>query len=111
MIGDTNLFIIEREPMKGEIEIMIAEISARGKKYGFEGLILMLLYGINFININTFVAKISFDNIISMRMFNKIGFTEISRSEVFKEVTLEKVVTTEWTDFLNKFVKYEIQYC
>lgn len=43
MIGDTNLFL--QNSQGAEIEIMIADEASRGKKRGWESVILMLLYG------------------------------------------------------------------
>ena len=34
-------------------------------------------------------------------MFEKLQFEEISRSEVFSEVTLSAKVTSDWTNFLR----------
>ena len=109
MIGDTNIFITDNEIAAGEIEIMIAEESARGKKFGWEAVILMFLYGIHHINLKLIEAKISLTNDISIKMFKKLGFEEKSVSEVFQEVTLEKKVNDEWIEWLNKEVKYKIQ--
>ena len=53
MIGDTNLFIsrdkdVENDQniLSAEVEIMVAEESQRGKKFGFNVLCLMMNYGI-----------------------------------------------------------------
>ncbi|CAB3220939.1 unnamed protein product [Arctia plantaginis] len=111
MIGDTNIFIVDQEYAIGEIEIMIAEPSARGKKLGWEAVILMLLYGIQYIQLKVFEAKISLSNEISINMFKKLGFQEKSRSEIFQEITLEKEVSMEWIEWLSKEVQYKIKSC
>ncbi|KAJ8733848.1 hypothetical protein PYW07_014399 [Mythimna separata] len=111
MIGDTNIFITDNELEAGEIEIMIAEEAARGKKLGWEAVILMFLYGIQHINLKLIEAKIALSNNISIKMFKKLGFEEKSISEVFQEVTLEKKVDDEWIEWLNKQAQYEIQTC
>ncbi|XP_063546238.1 alpha/beta-tubulin-N-acetyltransferase 9 [Cydia strobilella] len=109
MIGDTNIFIKDSDSSTGEIEIMIGEMTARGKRLGWEAVILMLLYGIKDINLKHFEAKISMKNLISIAMFQKLGFEEISRSDVFEEVTLAKAVSEEWTEWLQKQYLYQIQ--
>lgn len=111
MIGDTNIFITDIEFAAGEIEIMIAEESARGNKFGWEAVILMILYGIQHIHLQSLEAKISLTNDISIKMFKKLGFEEKSVSEVFQEVTLEKKVNDEWIEWLNKEVQYKILTC
>ncbi|XP_030029694.1 N-acetyltransferase 9-like protein [Manduca sexta] len=109
MIGDTNIFITDKENGVGEIEIMIAEETARGKKMGWEAVILMLLYGAKFIKLNFYEAKISLVNNISIEMFKKIGFKEKSKSDIFQEITLSKQVCKEWIQWLQENACYEIQ--
>ncbi|XP_045509295.1 N-acetyltransferase 9 isoform X2 [Colias croceus] len=109
MIGDTNIFLTDKDQAQGEIEIMIAEKSARGKKMGWETVILMLLYGIEYINLKKYEAKISLSNEKSIKMFYKLGFEEQSRSEVFQEVTLYKEISTEWTTWLKEQCGYKIE--
>ena len=46
MIGDVNLFLNDVDDIHcGEIEIMIAEITARRKGYGIEALCTFVRYG------------------------------------------------------------------
>ncbi|XP_031985195.1 N-acetyltransferase 9 isoform X4 [Corvus moneduloides] len=46
MVGDVNLFLTNAEdPTLGEIEIMIAEPSYRGRGFGKEATLLMMAYG------------------------------------------------------------------
>lgn len=48
MIGDTNLFFNQSDEFNSaEVEIMIADVACRGKKRGWEAMILMLLYGMH----------------------------------------------------------------
>lgn len=84
-----------------EIEIMIADEASRGKKRGWESVVLMLLYGAETLNINKFWAKIKSDNAVSIKMFEKLGFREVERSEVFREITLEKEASSDWTSWLH----------
>lgn len=109
MIGDTNIFIINSEIGIGEIEIMIAEKTARGKKLGWEAVILMLIYSIKHIKQKVFEAKILLENTISIEMFKKLGFVEKTRSEVFQEITLEKEVCDSWLKWLEDQFQLDIQ--
>ncbi|XP_054702941.1 alpha/beta-tubulin-N-acetyltransferase 9 isoform X3 [Grus americana] len=46
MVGDVNLFLTDTEdPTLGEIEIMIAEPSYRGRGFGKEATLMMMSYG------------------------------------------------------------------
>ncbi|XP_074463846.1 alpha/beta-tubulin-N-acetyltransferase 9 isoform X2 [Larus michahellis] len=46
MVGDVNLFLTDAEdPTLGEIEIMIAEPSYRGRGFGKEATLMMMSYG------------------------------------------------------------------
>ncbi|XP_014212001.1 N-acetyltransferase 9-like protein [Copidosoma floridanum] len=97
MIGDTNFYLNDPDNENfAEIEIMIAELSNRGKGLGWESVVLMMRYGIENLNIQKYTAKISMDNQISLKMFNKLGFVETSKSQVFQEVTVEKQVSSDW---------------
>lgn len=109
MIGDTNLFFVnEYSTLVAEAEIMIAEASARGCRRGWEAMCLMLLYGINHIDVKQFVVKISMVNLRSIQMFLKLGFVETSRSSVFQEITFEKIVDEEWKSMLSKNVQFDV---
>ncbi|XP_020288005.1 N-acetyltransferase 9-like protein isoform X2 [Pseudomyrmex gracilis] len=102
MIGDTNLFFNDpQEPKVAEIEIMIADEASRGKKRGWESVILMINYGIETLNIDKFRAKIKSDNAMSIKMFGKLGFQEVERSEVFQEITFEKEASSDWINWLR----------
>ncbi|XP_076263661.1 microtubule-associated Nat9 isoform X1 [Rhynchophorus ferrugineus] len=110
MIGDTNLFFATPEDrICAEAEIMIAEQSARGKKYGWEAMLLMFLYAIKTLDVKQFVVKVSFDNTPSINMFQKMGFVELSRSQIFQEVTLSKLVDDNWKIWIELCLgKFEI---
>lgn len=110
MIGDTNLFL--RGDNEAEAEIMIAEQAWRGKGRGWESILLMLKYGMDLIKVETFQAKIKKDNLASVKMFSKIGFKEISRSEIFGEITFECKADSEFQKWLNENTNCSIEsYC
>ncbi|XP_067671120.1 N-acetyltransferase 9-like protein isoform X1 [Haliotis asinina] len=93
MVGDVNLFFNEEgEKHVAEIEIMVAESSARGRGLGKEALLSMMRYGVAVLGLTKITAKIGYSNSPSLAMFNKLGFIEVSRSDMFKEVTLELMV-------------------
>ncbi|KAJ3331996.1 N-acetyltransferase 9 [Blyttiomyces sp. JEL0837] len=79
MIGDVNLYFNDHDdPHNGEIEVMIAESEARKKGYALEALQL-------------FTPKISLSNDASRRLFTeKLRYSEVSVSEIFQEVTLQR---------------------
>ena len=92
MVGDTNLFLSNADTNTitgtiAEVEIMIAEESQRGKKLGYHALTLMMNYAIEHLRINQFEAKIKCDNEPSINLFQKLGFKEKTRSQVFNEIT------------------------
>lgn len=91
MIGDVNLFLLEKS--LAEIEIMIAEKEFHRMGYGLKGVKGMIFYGIKYLNINHFTCKIGFANISSQKLFENLGFVERSRSEFFQEVELHYQVT------------------
>lgn len=89
MVGDVNIFLTDpSDPSLAELEIMIAETNYRGKGLGKEVTGMMMCYGINKLGIRKFEVKIGLDNKVSIAMFKKFHFYELSVSEVFREVTL-----------------------
>ncbi|XP_076225502.1 N-acetyltransferase 9-like protein [Nomia melanderi] len=111
MIGDTNLFFndLDRKDT-AEVEIMIANIAYRNKKRGWEAIIIMLLYGIDMLNVTKFTAKIKCDNEKSIKMFTKLEFHEVQKSQIFQEFTFEKVVNPNWRNWLYSHITGQIQY-
>lgn len=106
MVGDTNLFFAnEADRVVAEAEIMIAEPWARGKKLGWNAMILMLLYGIMELNVKQYLVKIGLDNNVSIKMFANMGFVETSVSQVFQEITMNKIVDDMWISWLNQSAK------
>eukprot|EP01091_Cochliopodium_minus_P015918 TRINITY_DN5796_c0_g1_i1.p1 TRINITY_DN5796_c0_g1~~TRINITY_DN5796_c0_g1_i1.p1 ORF type:complete len:177 (-),score=53.58 TRINITY_DN5796_c0_g1_i1:4-534(-) len=92
MCGDVNLFFHEYENEGenkrevAEIEIMIAEKESRRKGIAFEALFLMMYYAVEHLNTKKFVAKINFDNSGSISLFKKLGYEEVSGSEVLEKI-------------------------
>lgn len=104
LIGDTNLFLTSSQDNNqkcAEIEIMIAEPEARSKGYGLQATSLMLNYGMQYLKIKLFFAKIGMNNYKSLKMFEKLHFKEQERSIVFQEITMLKTVTSEWHKWLE----------
>ncbi|XP_063963417.1 N-acetyltransferase 9-like protein isoform X2 [Lytechinus pictus] len=103
MCGDVNLFFNDHEvPSQAEIEIMVAESSCRGKGYGKEALLIMMYYGVDFLKVSRFIAKIGEKNTVSLGLFKKLGFQEVSVSKVFQEVTLDLEVKGQFHDWLKE---------
>lgn len=102
MVGDTNLFLTDPEDRTlAEAEIMIAEPAFRGARRGWEAMLLMLRYGLEYLGITRYQAKIGEANTASINMFTKMHFAEVGRSEVFQEVTLEVTADETWRNWLR----------
>ena len=88
MVGDVNLYFNDHDDAHAaEIEIMIADVSARRKGLARESLLLMMGFAMEAFETKTFVAKIGFANEKSQRLFSQLGFAKRSASEVFRETT------------------------
>ncbi|KAL7373079.1 hypothetical protein ABVT39_027111 [Epinephelus coioides] len=93
MVGDVNIFLTDpTDPSLAELEIMIAEPSYRGRGIGKEVTCMMMSYGVTKLGVKKFEVKIGLDNKVSIAMFKKLHFQEVSVCKVFKEVTLEMPV-------------------
>lgn len=109
LVGDTNLFLGNSDDgfKVAEAEIMISSIGDRGKGFGKEAMLQMLRYAVDLLGIEKFQAKIGIENEKSIRMFEKIGFEEEGRSEVFKEVTLAKIVDNKFKVWLHDSLEFK----
>uniref|UniRef100_A0AAG5DIH2 N-acetyltransferase domain-containing protein n=1 Tax=Anopheles atroparvus TaxID=41427 RepID=A0AAG5DIH2_ANOAO len=125
LVGDTNIFLLSRaeddeallgqaeeEDSKGrtgEIEIMIAEATVRGKRYGWEATLLMLLFGVEYLHIRQYLAITKDTNSKAMQMFERMKFRETKRTPVFQEVTFARTVDKSWMEWLkNELGSYTI---
>lgn len=83
----------------GEVTIMIAEPLARRKGFGQETMMLMMNYCIESLKIRKFVALIGEKNSASVKLFEKLGFSEVEKT-YFGEWKYEKVVIeSDWEHF------------
>ncbi|XP_076122870.1 alpha/beta-tubulin-N-acetyltransferase 9 [Alosa pseudoharengus] len=89
MVGDVNIFLTDPDDHSlAEVEVMIAEPGYRGRGLGKEVTQMMLCYAVNRLGVRKFEAKIALNNTVSIALFKKLGFGELSVSEVFGEMTL-----------------------
>ena len=91
MVGDVNLFWNDHDDEVGtaEVEIMVAEPESRRKGIAREALRMMVAYASTDLRTTRFRAKIGYDNHASVALFRSLGFAEVSRSDIFREATLE----------------------
>lgn len=75
MVGDCNLYINGVfDEGEAEIEIMIAEQSARRKGIASVALRVMMTYANVELAVTRFIAKIKADNVPSRKLFQKLHF-------------------------------------
>ena len=88
MVGDTNLFLQLDNcgRLTAEAEIMIAETKVRKQGLGLESMCLMLLYGMDQLEVKRYQVKIKEDNEPSIKMFEKLGFLKTAEKNVFGEI-------------------------
>lgn len=85
MVGDVNLFVDNSEK-SAEVEVMIAEPSARRLGVASEAVSILIAYGSENLKIKDFFARITDDNEASLALFEKkLNFEKESHSEVFGE--------------------------
>ncbi|XP_050079117.1 alpha/beta-tubulin-N-acetyltransferase 9 [Anopheles maculipalpis] len=120
LVGDTNIFLQsnteaeDTDPtdrrLLGEIEIMIAEPSARGKRYGWEATLLMLVFGVERLHLRQYIAITKDTNERAIRMFERMKFRETKRTPIFQEVSFGRPVEEDWIAWLKQEVgSYRIE--
>ena len=95
MVGDVNMFMHDPDDAtNAELEIMIAEKDARGKGIGKEAVQLMMHYGLtcSCLGITRFFVKIHETNLVSLKLFELLGFVEVNYVPAFQEHELAFVV-------------------
>ena len=100
--------------MQAELDIMIAEESARGKGMGSEASRIMLWYGSHHLNIRRFFAKIKKENDASKGLFeHRLGFKEIAFVECFGEHEYERreECSEDMVDKLQKELGFQVREC
>ncbi|KAM9209021.1 alpha/beta-tubulin-N-acetyltransferase 9 [Dugong dugon] len=101
MAGDVNLFLTDPgDPAVGEIEVMIAEPSCRGRGFGTEAVLMMMSYGVTKLGLTKFEAKIGQGNEPSIHLFQKLHFEQVAVSSVFQEMTLRLAVSEPMRQWL-----------
>lgn len=85
---------------------MIAEKSARCQGHAKRAVSLMLMFGIEKLQLTRFKACIKRSNSSSIAMFcDRLGFTVDSVSEVFDQVTVVASVTDDLVRLLKRLVE------
>eukprot|EP00924_Labyrinthula_sp_SR-Ha-C_P001126 augustus_masked-scaffold_7-processed-gene-14.52-mRNA-1 protein AED:0.35 eAED:0.35 QI:0/-1/0/1/-1/1/1/0/172 len=97
MVGDVNMFfhdyLIENdiEYGVGEVEVMIAEKTARRKGIAIEAVTLILKYAKETLGTRKVVAKVGAGNVPSLNLFrDRLDFDTDGKPNVFNEVALTK---------------------
>jgi len=81
LIGDINLFMHDRDDRSiAEIEVMIAIPAYWRLGYGNLALCMIMRYGVEFLNITKFFAKISETNTGSIKLFERSAIKPINDS-------------------------------
>eukprot|EP00977_Amphora_coffeiformis_P017711 scaffold5873_cov172-Amphora_coffeaeformis.AAC.8 len=125
MVGDVNLFLSEEEEededgvkpetenteinprIQAELDIMVAEESARGQGIGLEASCLMMLYGAQELGIRRFFCKINQDNQSSLGLFRKLQFVQCDYAACFQqyEYELKRETSEQVVESLAPFVE------
>ena len=76
--------------LQAELDIMVAEKSARSQGVGSEACCLMMLYGATHLSIRRFFCKINESNEASLCLFrDKLGFQQCDYAACFRQIELE----------------------
>jgi RimJ/RimL family protein N-acetyltransferase len=99
MVGDINIFLSRDEDdaslVVGELNLMIAEPSARRRGCAMQALTLAMAYAAQNVALDVFEARIGEANEPSRRLFEKAGFAAVRSCAAFAEVTMRRRVADE----------------
>ena len=96
MWWDCSLFVdIVDDRDMGEFNVMIADKKDRRKGYGYYSVLLVLMWCNRYLKLKDFFVKINKDNIPSIKMFEKIGFTFYHFNHHFDENEYRLVITND----------------
>lgn len=85
-VGDVNLFLNDHDDAAAaEIEVMVAERSARRRGVAAEALSLLQAWAAGALGLRRFRAKIGHANAPSLALFRVLGYALVSSSAVFEE--------------------------
>eukprot|EP01113_Clastostelium_recurvatum_P001950 TRINITY_DN10806_c0_g1_i1.p1 TRINITY_DN10806_c0_g1~~TRINITY_DN10806_c0_g1_i1.p1 ORF type:complete len:115 (-),score=18.21 TRINITY_DN10806_c0_g1_i1:12-356(-) len=112
LIGDVNIFFNDSDDPTGtgELEVMIAESSYRGKGMGKEAVQLMMAYSLSTLKVRKYVVRISVKNVSSIQMFGGLGFQQVGDVNYFGEICMELVPDANYRSTLEG-IHYEIKDC
>eukprot|EP01071_Lankesteria_metandrocarpae_P004363 Lankesteria_metandrocarpae@DN3503_c0_g1_i1.p1 len=98
LVGDVGLFfsVVDGVDHKdrviydeGELSFMVAYEEYRKQGIGREAVGMVMEYANRELGTKRFTAKVAICNATCLRMLMKMGFVEVSRNEIFQEVSLE----------------------
>lgn len=75
-IGYVDLFDFEPQQRRAGVGILIGDKNERSKGYATEALKLLCKYSFDILNLHQLYCHIDNDNIISLQLFEKVGFTK-----------------------------------
>jgi RimJ/RimL family protein N-acetyltransferase len=96
MVGDVNV-VTNVDPDRralAEVDVMIADATRRRSGLATEALLMAMAYAVEHLHTEIFIAKILEDNVGSLAMFEKLGFTRVRRVAAFHEIHYELVSET-----------------
>lgn len=94
MVGDINIFLHPYlEENEAEINIMIGDSKFRNQGIASAALKIMMDFAYQQYKRTDFIAKIKSDNVASINLFKKLGFTFLKNVECFEE-----------THFVRKYI-------
>eukprot|EP01126_Amoeba_proteus_P056605 TRINITY_DN7130_c0_g2_i1.p1 TRINITY_DN7130_c0_g2~~TRINITY_DN7130_c0_g2_i1.p1 ORF type:complete len:168 (-),score=38.16 TRINITY_DN7130_c0_g2_i1:42-545(-) len=102
MAGDINFFLCSDDRNVAEISVMIVAKESLRKGLAFEAIKLAVYWAFKELKLNKIIAKIGYSNVPSQKLFSKLHFVEVNRSDFFSEITYSLVVDSQIVEELEK---------
>jgi RimJ/RimL family protein N-acetyltransferase len=80
LIGHAGIFGVDLRHRRGEVGIMIGDLSAQNRGYGRDAIVTLLRFGFDTLGLNSLTISAREDNDRGIHLYRSVGFSEAGRT-------------------------------